>query len=1297
MRKLIIFLLLFYASFFYGATYTVSDANGLISSLSQVNDGDTIQLRSGTYEGREFAINNDITLEGLGTDKTDVRIIHNGLASLLSNAVFKVNANNVTFQNLSISSSIAPISIQANPGGTYRFINTDIQKKDSIYLHSGIYTRHRVGSIIVMNSIVEGYDALNIDTNTLQIDNSTILTHDTGTSGVRLREQATQVIIDRSKVLESKRGAAAPNGFGVDLKANNILIRDSVIEGRTDGIVIRDSNNVLIRNTNASAIAGGINLGGSGAITAAINVRKAQTLTILGGKIVNKAITAGTRGVLIDDGVENTTMDYVCMDGGNYNIGISPRNGVKNLDIRHSVMSNWVSRGMWYEDNAIIGIRNSCLMNNTPLEEGRSHNNPQNSFLGNYWVDVGAINVHDLGTSLSTCPIINDCTYKVWSFDGWDTFRDTPATPTDDRNISTKIVNNSFNLKINALNEQGTAFQNFITGTVCTQVVDEANNSLSGGWQTWKPNDEDSTTVNYTVPVANKNAKIAIVWRYGIDDTCPITDRTETGKMLSTDNFAIRPNDFNITAPIGVQKAKSTMNLEFNGRDINGSRANSYDERQGDTFRVDINESGMTNCIQFEPSNYNLNWRFSDGYKEMPLTLYKEGDLNVSISDTSLTCNNLFAAVDCDDKNVTNFWNTNTGVPIGYTSTIVKWACPCGFFEVWDTFRDTPTLPPDDRNISTKIVEKNFDVVLASINRNRTEYKDFNGTVCARVEENGHPLTSWQKHLFLDENKKTATFTASKASKNAKVHLVWKNDEDISCPIQIGNENNSTQSVDSFAIRPNNFNITAPTNIHAGANFNITFEGQNGVGTNTSDYNETKGTSFEVNFKERSGTTCVTGVFDGNFSSPWSFANGSHQITTNYSEVGIVDINISDTSLPCNALFAAVDCNDRNVSGSWNTTTDLPIGEANHSVSLTPDHFDINSNLQNISAGTFTYLATLDGNPLLEDMSATLDMSISARNANGGITRNYSSVCYAQPTDINVSYSTSPITPAGRLTEAITYETNTTRTTNVPIGNIIELNAMPTSMFDDGSASLGLRINFNRDFSQPVNPFDINISDINITDSSGISELGEVLGGNATFYYGRVKADELLYQVSNSGGLTRLLINYEIYDTTSRSRNSGWLQNSMQWYRNELHTGTLTSIRDSIYGRVEAATPSKIGESIPISNNDLSGTDTLGPFDPSSPRPGIAWIQFSPRNVTVSSKISLHLEVNPWLWHTDTFNPQPYQTTGSCSQHPCANINIFGGREHTKSIISGDINGSDVNMVGKKSQRVRESGIKVFR
>lgn len=1230
MRKLIIFLLLFYASYSLAApTCTANNLDEFEKCMEDIDEGGTLYINKSFKTYLPIKIYKTISLIGAST-AVDIE----GTSSIYS--VFDVSANDVIFNNFTVTSKITAINIESDTPHKYEFINMVIYNSLNVAGYAGVKFKERADRIIVRNSYVKGYKAL-------------------------------------------------------DLKADSILIRDSNIEGVIDGIGIRESNEVIIRNTNASASQGGVGI--SGAITGAVNVQSAQTLTILGGKIVNTSKAAGTRGVYLGAGIKNATMDYVCMDGGYHNIGISQRNGAKTLDIRHSRMSNWVLRGMWYQPNAIIGIRNSCLMNNEPLETA-SNNNSRNSFLGNYWVDAGQRNLYDTTEYITTCPIINDCTYKVWSFDGWDTFRDTPATPTDDRNISTKIVNNSFNLKINALNEQGTAFQNFTTGTVCTQVVDEANNSLSGGWQTWKPNDEDSTTVNYTVPVANKNAKIAIVWRYGIDDTCPITDRTETGKMLSTDNFAIRPNDFNITAPIGVQKAKSTMNLEFNGRDINGSSANSYDERQGDTFRVDINESGMTNCIQFEPSNYNLNWRFSDGYKEMPLTLYKEGDLNVSISDTSLTCNNLFAAVDCDDKNVTNFWNTNTGVPIGYTSTIVKWACPCGFFEVWDTFRDTPTLPPDDRNISTKIVEKNFDVVLASINRNRTEYKDFNGTVCARVEENGHPLTSWQKHLFLEENKKTANFTASKASKNAKVHLVWKNDEDISCPIQIGNENNSTQSVDSFAIRPNNFNITAPTNIRAGANFNITFEGQNGVGANTSDYNETKGTSFEVNFKERSGTTCVTGVFDGNFSSPWSFANGSHQITTNYSEVGIVDINISDTSLPCNALFAAVDCNDRNVSGSWNTTTDLPIGEANHSVSLTPDHFDINSNLQNISAGTFTYLATLDGNPLLENMSATLNMSISARNANGGITRNYSSVCYAQPTDINVSYSTSPITPAGRLTEAITYETNTTRTTNVPIGNIIELNAMPTSMFDDGSASLGLRINFNRDFSQPVNPFDININDINITDSSGISELGEVLGGNATFYYGRVKADELLYQLSDgTSGPTRLLINYEIYDTTPRSRNLNWLQNSMQWYRNDFHTGTLLA---SLYGRVGAATPSKIGESIPISNNDLSGTaDSRGPF--SSANPGISWIQFSPRNVTVSSKISLHLEVNPWLWHTDTFNPQPYQTTGSCSQHPCANINIFGGREHTKSIISGDINGSDVDMVGKKSQRVRESGIKVFR
>jgi len=51
-------------------------------------------------------------------------------------------------------------------------------------------------------------------------------------------------------------------------------------------------------------------------------------------------------------------------------------------------------------------------------------------------------------------------------------------------------------------------------------------------------------------------------------------------------------------------------------------------------------------------------------------------------------------------------------------------------FDAWDTFRDI-----NDRNISTKISNKNFELFIASLDENGTNLQDFNGTVCAKIDD----------------------------------------------------------------------------------------------------------------------------------------------------------------------------------------------------------------------------------------------------------------------------------------------------------------------------------------------------------------------------------------------------------------------------------------------------------------------------------------------------------------------------------------------------------------------------------
>lgn len=573
-------------------------------------------------------------------------------------------------------------------------------------------------------------------------------------------------------------------------------------------------------------------------------------------------------------------------------------------------------------------------------------------------------------------------------------------------------------------------------------------------------------------------------------------------------------------------------------------------------------------------------------------------------------------------------------------------------FDGWDSFRSLA-----DRNISTKIVNRPFNLTIASLNSTNTALQDFSGTVCAEiVDSSGNAISGWNKVLFSGAKSATTTFTINRAiggNDSAGVKLYWKKNIDSTCPLL--SEDNSTMASDRFAIRPASFTISAPNAI-AGTNFNINFTAPiYGAVTGSSDYNETSGETFDVSIAEHNAS-CLTGIFNPVPNSGWSFSNGSKILTTRYSEVGMVDVNMSDTAKPCAARYAHVDCDDANVSDGINFSADLlPIGLTSTQITIKPHHFDVNATLTNFAHGNFTYLST-DLN-----MSSTLNVAVTAKNGEGNTTKNYDKGCYATSTTLTLAHSAVP----NPLTKILYAESLSGIDGNITKSSDIVLN-FGNTIFTQGAAPLRLALNFDR--SVPLNPFDFNITSVSIkeTNDANVNNIAGIntMLGTANFVYGRVRA----YDVTNNVGYAPNPVEFEVYSTTSFGYVSGMPQNVLHWYRNTNHANT--------------------GQ-----GNVIRGGFNAGVSDSAVVPSGL--LQNGIQNVDVTSLVNqtVHLDISPWLWYSP--NPVKIYNYGTdCTQHPCFRYNYTTSGGVT-GVNTGTFQGSDFEMAPAKN--ITNKGVKLFR
>jgi len=384
-------------------------------------------------------------------------------------------------------------------------------------------------------------------------------------------------------------------------------------------------------------------------------------------------------------------------------------------------------------------------------------------------------------------------------------------------------------------------------------------------------------------------------------------------------------------------------------------------------------------------------------------------------------------------------------------------------------------------------------------------------------------------------------------------------------------------SSDNFAIRPNDFNSTITPNqiFTAEQNTSLTFRADQYAGTGTPDYNETMNTSFvvDVNISDSSKTCEQSSI---QLSPNIAFVNGL--VTNNYTLGNVGDFNLTMHEVN-GSEFAIIDADDTNDTARLITPFET-------NITVIPASFLIDWNLTNAGNG-FTYFSNFQKYPLDINMSASLDMNISAKGEANTTLTNYTAYCYAKDGNISIILNNLPLNsdPDGNLTKLLWYDSlhDLNGSVPLPITTNFTMDSNKTQ-FDNndsnGTATAKYLINFDRNLTMAVNPILLSIHDVNRTDTDNVQG-NTTLDQNATFIYGRTHAPRyrfvgpdgnasIYFESYLSGGNKALLPNGIYSKSTDDPR----------WFKNASHD---TSNGDGVAGDVNQ-------KGFPLNNGSVRGT-----------------------------------------------------------------------------------------------------------
>jgi len=231
-----------------------------------------------------------------------------------------------------------------------------------------------------------------------------------------------------------------------------------------------------------------------------------------------------------------------------------------------------------------------------------------------------------------------------------------------DQNLSTKIVNQSFNFTLASVDDNKTSLEDF-NGTVCSRILDTLDSSYKSDWSESHFISAQSKQITFTTPSAVKRAKVFISWKKDVYDSCPLI--MEDKSTTSSDLFAIRPYKFNLNQ-ITQAYAGENFLLSSDAYDINLNNTTDYNESLS-SLNLSANELNISAGIDcktgtetFNHSNTNFkdgltadfNSSFSGLAKYLNLTLKEEAGSEFAIVD-ALDTNDSQRFIEPNELNIT--------------------------------------------------------------------------------------------------------------------------------------------------------------------------------------------------------------------------------------------------------------------------------------------------------------------------------------------------------------------------------------------------------------------------------------------------------------------------------------------------------------------------------------------------------------------------------------------------------------------------------------------------------------------
>jgi len=529
---------------------------------------------------------------------------------------------------------------------------------------------------------------------------------------------------------------------------------------------------------------------------------------------------------------------------------------------------------------------------------------------------------------------------------------------------------------------------------------------------------------------------------------------------------------------------------------------------------------------------------------------------------------------------------------------------PIGFIDAWDNYKSSRGV--NDRNISTKIVKKPFQIIVAFIPMRKV---NTNSATIKYYLVAGNQKISNDNYLHIITNHlttKTTNYLVNKAYKDVKVEFKVCANYDKNSGYQLYDYSNCSivgdcssnteegkvcyrtfQSSDSFAIRPDRFDIVG-TGVNRAEN-NISFLTIKALDyslTPTQNYDENSSTINLIPIDSKCSVSKVSYLLN--------FKDGKGIINyIKYPEVGEIELNISEKN---GQEFAIIDKDDTDDKDRFIKSV------TSAKFAIIPDHFKIeNVVVSNVNGGEFTYLSR-DLN-----MSGNVTAVVKAENFNNQVTKNYNKNCYAKKINVEISHSSN--TPMNNLNYILTQYGRNDKDKNISF--IID-----ETNFQNGIVNLDIKINFDRNSSKPVKPFILTLNKISVTDDNNTKGNLDIFS-QINYFYGIIRNDDIVTD-----------------NNVAVSNNVFYIFNG-DWIKNKKHTSEIYGYISGYYSNSDV--------DVSLNKTTLNSEQNLTIIPKISRRP---------------YKVRLHLFVPSWLWYSKIGYEyqKPSLTNQNCLTHPCVGV-----------------------------------------